>query len=89
ASLEMDWSVETGAGYDISPTSISRVGEDVLMPTDKGNLLSFAASDGRLLWVHKVSVALLNPLEAWVDGDEEYILVSSMDGTVALLKTDK
>ena len=89
ASLEMDWSVETGAGYDIAPTSISRVGEDVLMPTDKGNLLSFAASDGRLLWVHKVSVALLNPLEAWVDGDEEYILVSSMDGTVALLKTDK
>ncbi len=46
AALEMDWSVETGAGYDISPTSISRVREEVLMPTDKGNLLSLAASCG-------------------------------------------
>ena len=89
ASLEMDWSVETGAGYDISPTSISRVREEVLMPTDKGNLLSFAASDGRLLWMHKISVALLNPLEAWADGDGEYILVSSMDGTVTLLRINQ
>lgn len=89
ASLEMDWSVETGAGYDISPTSISRVGGEVLMPTDKGNLLSFDASDGKPLWVRKISAALVNPLEAWEKDGSIFILASTMDGTVTLLNINQ
>lgn len=89
ASLEMDWSVETGAGYDISPTSIERVGGEVLMPTDKGNLLSFDASDGKPLWVRKISAALVNPLEAWEKDGSIFILASTMDGTVTLLNINQ
>ena len=89
ASLEMDWSVETGGWYDISPTSIVRVGNEVLMPTDKGNLFSFDASDGRPLWTYKMSVALINPFEAWEKGAVKFILASSMDGTVTLLKINR
>lgn len=88
-SLEMDWSVETGAGYDISPTSITRVGGEVLMPTDKGNLLSFDASDGKPLWVRKISAALVNPLEAWEKDGSIFILASTMDGIVTLLNINQ
>lgn len=89
ASLEMDWSEETGAGYDISPTSIARVGGEVLMPTDKGNLLSFDASDGKPLWARKISAALVNPLEAWEKDGSIFILASTMDGTVTLLNINQ
>ncbi len=35
ASLEVDWCAETGAGYEISPTSIVRIGNEVIMPTER------------------------------------------------------
>ena len=59
------------------------------MPTDKGNLLSFDASDGKPLWVRKISAALVNPLEAWEKDGSIFILASTMDGTVTLLNINQ
>lgn len=86
ATLEKDWCAETGAGYEISPTSIVRIGDEVIMPTDKGNILAFSAEDGSHLWTRKISIALVNPMEVWNEGGHTYILASTMDGTVTLLR---
>ncbi|MGN0198869.1 MAG: PQQ-binding-like beta-propeller repeat protein, partial [Candidatus Cryptobacteroides sp.] len=86
-SLETLWKSETGTGYDISPTSIAAVGYEVIMPTDKGNLAGFRASDGKRLWAFKVADALVNPMEVWeIPGGGYRMLVSTMDGAVALLE---
>jgi outer membrane protein assembly factor BamB len=79
------WNVATGAGYDISPTSIEEIDGIVLMPTDKGNLLAYSAKDGSLLWEHKISIGLVNPLKVLAKGSKMFILASTMDGTVSLL----
>ena len=85
-SLEIDWQTETGAGYEISPTSIIRIGDEVIMPTDKGNIIGFSAKDGSWLWARKISIALVNPMEVWAEGGSTFILASTMDGTVTLLR---
>jgi len=87
-TIELDWQVETGTGYDISPTSIMQdpsVG--IIMPTDKGNLVCFD-KDGNRLWAHKISIGLVNPFEVWTENGRTRILASTMDGTVTLLETN-
>ncbi|MBQ6286197.1 MAG: PQQ-binding-like beta-propeller repeat protein [Bacteroidales bacterium] len=86
-TLDVEWKVETGTGYDISPTSISRIGNEVLMPTDKGNIVSFSAKDGSRLWARKISNALVNPMEVWNTHEGHFILASTMDGAVTLIKS--
>ncbi len=86
ATLGTDWRTETGAGYEISPTPIVRIGDEVIMPTDKGNIIGFNALDGSRLWTRKISVSLVNPLRVWTEGSGIRILASTMDGTVTLLR---
>ncbi|MCQ2119381.1 MAG: PQQ-binding-like beta-propeller repeat protein [Bacteroidales bacterium] len=86
SSLSVSWKSETGAGYEISPTCISAVGADVLMPTDKGNIVCFNAQDGSRLWAYKIAEALVNPMTVWEGKNGScYILASTMDGAVTLL----
>jgi outer membrane protein assembly factor BamB len=85
ADASAKWAVETTAGYEISPTALVEKDGVVLMPTDKGNLLAFSASDGSLLWKHKLSIAMVNPLLVWTDQGHLLILASTMDGTITLL----
>lgn len=86
ATLGVNWQTQTGAGYEISPTPIERIGDEVIMPTDKGNIIGFSAVDGSRLWVRKVSIALVNPMKVWSEKGSVYILASTMDGTVTLLR---
>lgn len=86
ATLGVNWQTQTGAGYEISPTPIERIGDEVIMPTDKGNIIGFSAVDGSRLWARKVSVALVNPMKVWSEKGSVYILASTMDGTVTLLR---
>lgn len=86
ATLGVNWQTQTGAGYEISPTPIERIGDEVIMPTDKGNIIGFSAVDGSRLWARKVSIALVNPMKVWSEKGSVYILASTMDGTVTLLR---
>ena len=86
ATLGVNWQTQTGASYEISPTPIERIGDEVIMPTDKGNIIGFSAVDGSRLWARKVSIALVNPMEVWSEKGSVYILASTMDGTVTLLR---
>ena len=80
------WRVANGMHYEIGPTQIVELGGMVVTASDKGNLHAFSLADGAPLWVHKISVALVNPLQIWKKGRDIYILASSMDGVVTLLK---
>ena len=82
------WRVEDRSGYEIAPTPIVEKNGMVILPTDKGNLLTLSAADGSFLWAHKYSVALVNPLEVWEENGKVFILASTMDGTVTLSQVD-
>lgn len=72
-----------GMGYEIAPTPCACAGDNVFMPTDKGNLYCLNAADGSVKWIHKISVALINNI---VPVGEDKLLVSTMDGVVTLLQ---
>ena len=76
------WNVEDRTGYEIGPTPIVEKNGIVLLPTDKGNLLALSLEDGRFLWAHKYSIALVNPLQVWNEGGVMHVLASTMDGVV-------
>ncbi|MBO6169099.1 MAG: PQQ-binding-like beta-propeller repeat protein [Bacteroidales bacterium] len=80
------WKVPNGTHYEIGPTPLVESGGMVLTPTDKGNLFALSLQDGSLQWIHKISVALINPLEVWTRCGRTYILASAMDGNVTLLE---
>lgn len=84
------WETNTGFGYEIAPTPITSVKEGgkngeglIFVPTDKGNIIALNAADGSIAWKHKLSFALINYVQPV---GENNILVSTMDGVVALLK---
>lgn len=83
---ELLWRVPNGTHYEIGPTPLVETGGSVLTPTDKGNLFCLSLEDGSLKWIHKISVALINPLEVWEERGQTYILASAMDGVVTLLR---
>lgn len=82
----LKWDVENTMGYEISPTPIVESGNLVLVPSDKGNLFALDKRDGHIEWIHKSSIALINPIQTWINKDTYYILLSTMDGKVELLK---
>ena len=84
------WAANAEFGYEIAPTPITvaagegTYGSDlVFVPTDKGNIVALDGSDGSIVWKHKLSYALINYIQP-LEGRK--ILVSTMDGIVALLK---
>ena len=84
------WRVENQSGYEISPTPIVEASGMVITPTDKGNIFALSAADGSLLWYHKLSLALVNPMEVWTDADGSLrLLASTMDGVVSLMEITK
>ena len=80
------WRVPNGMHYEIGPTQIVELGGMVVTASDKGNIHACSLADGRPLWTHKISVALVNPMQIWKRGQDCYILASSMDGIVTLLR---
>ena len=80
------WRVPNGMRYEIGPTALVEIGGMVLTPSDKGNLFALSLEDGSLQWIHKISLALINPLEVWEEEGSVCILASTMDGVVTLLK---
>jgi outer membrane protein assembly factor BamB len=79
------WEAVDSTGYDISPTALTEIAGTLLIPTDKGNIIALDSSNGKFLWAHKISTALVNPLTAWREKDRIMILCSTMDGTIELL----
>ena len=77
------WESHTGYGYEIAPSPITSAYGLVFIPTDKGNIFALNALDGTVAWSYRFSIALINYIRPI--GNNQ-LLVTSMDGKVALLQ---
>lgn len=85
AEMVKRWEVRPGFGYEIAPTpcACSADGKLLFVPTDKGNLFCLNTADGKTVWKHKISVALINSIVP-LPGNQ--LLIATMDGVVTLLQ---
>ena len=84
-SPEKIWEKENMTGYEIAPTALVEKDGVLFIPTCKGNLIAMSSETGDVLWAHKLSIALINPLQVWREGKDFRILATAMDGRVTLL----
>ena len=77
------WQSHTGYGYEIAPSPITAAYGLVFIPTDKGNIFALNATDGTVAWQYNFSIALINYI---LPIGSHQLLVTSMDGKVALLE---
>ncbi|MFA6334609.1 MAG: PQQ-binding-like beta-propeller repeat protein [Bacteroidales bacterium] len=77
------WRSFTGYGYEIAPSPVTTADDLVFIPTDKGNIFALNAKDGTVVWKYNLSIALINYIQPI---GKRGLLVSSMDGKVAILK---
>lgn len=83
------WRSFTGYGYEIAPSPITTANGLVFIPTDKGNIFALNAKDGSVAWKYNFSIALINyiqPIGKNQTVGKRQLLVSSMDGKVAILE---
>jgi len=85
SSPEKIWEKENMTGYEIAPTALVEKDGVLLIPTCKGSLVAMDSASGDFLWAHKLSLALVNPLQVWNKGKNMMVLATTMDGTVTLL----
>lgn len=80
--MDLAWSADIGMGYEISPSPIVERDGIIYIPSDDGRIFAVDKKDHEVLWIHKISNALVNfiyPL------DNHEILASTMDGKVVRL----
>lgn len=77
------WESHAGFGYEIAPSPLTNAYGLVFVPTDKGNIFALREGDGSVAWQYRFSGALINYVRPI--GDRR-VLVTSMDGRVAILK---
>jgi outer membrane protein assembly factor BamB/predicted MPP superfamily phosphohydrolase len=81
--MEVKWQGQRNIGYDISPSLIEEHGGLVFALTNSGNIYTFNRNDGSLVWIHKLSNCLVNPL-SFLNGNQ--LIGTTMDGKIACLK---
>lgn len=86
------WESHTGYGYEIAPSPMTTANGLIFVPTDKGNIFALNAADGSVAWQYRFSIALINYIrpitynqKATAQPNNRLLLVTSMDGKVALL----
>ncbi len=82
---KLNWDAPNYSGYEIAPTALVECGGTLFIPTDKGNILALDSNTGEFVWAHKISVALVNPMQIWKEGNRIKVLAATMDGVVTLL----
>lgn len=82
----LSWNVDNGMGYEIAPSALVETGGTLIIPSDKGNIVALDSKDGSYKWAHKISVGLVNPVQVWTKGAKTFILASTGDGKIVLLK---
>ena len=70
-------------GYDIAPSMLQSIAGRVFFGTKNGLIIAFDEISGTLHWKHKFGNTLINTVTP-LDGNR--LLISNMDGQVALLK---
>jgi outer membrane protein assembly factor BamB/predicted MPP superfamily phosphohydrolase len=82
-TMQITWRVKADLGYELAPTAIVEHQNIVFIPSDDGMVTAAAREDGKILWKHKVSNALVTNI---LPVNAKEIIVTSMDGKITCLK---
>ncbi|MBO9728245.1 MAG: PQQ-binding-like beta-propeller repeat protein [Chitinophaga sp.] len=82
-SMQVSWQSPLEMGYELDPAAPVQQGSVIYVPTHSGVVYAVNTSDHSLLWKYKLSNCLVN---AVLPVDNQQVLVSTMDGKLALLR---
>lgn len=84
--MKITWQSNTKLSYDIAPTAITEFKNIVYVPSNSGIVTAVNRDDGSILWKHKISNALITSI---TPVSKRNVLVTTMDGRIATLRTKK
>lgn len=82
-SLQLLWQSPVEMGYELDPAAPVEQDQVIYVPTHSGVVYAINAKDHSLLWKFKLSNCLVN---AVLPAGDKQVLVSTMDGKLALLR---
>ncbi len=81
--FEIEWALHCDFGYDIGPSPTIEKDGIVYIPSDKGVIYAVDKREPKVLWVHKISNALVNNVFPIKEKD---IISTTMDGLVVRIR---
>jgi outer membrane protein assembly factor BamB len=83
-TMEVTWKAKHNMhGYDICPSPIVEHDGIVFALSDIGSIYAFKREDGSLLWIHKLSNSLVNPISFL---SNHQLIATTMDGNITCLQ---
>ncbi|MCC8424588.1 PQQ-binding-like beta-propeller repeat protein [Mucilaginibacter sp. UR6-11] len=82
-NMDVKWKAGRNIGYDISPSMVEEHDGLVFALSDSGSIYSFKRNDGSLVWIHKLTNCLVNPLGF---SNDHKLIATTMDGNISCLK---
>jgi outer membrane protein assembly factor BamB len=80
------WKLNVGYGYEHTPSDLIEKDGKVFLGTKNSVVYAIDPKNQKTLWGHKIDNSMINTVNV-IDGNT--VLVSTMDGKVALLKNMK
>jgi len=77
------WKYNAGFGYEHTPSDLIEKNGKLFFGTKNGTIYCISPKEEKTLWIHKVDNSMVNTFKVI---DEKTLLISTMDGKVALLK---
>lgn len=81
--MDVKWKANTDLNYEIAPTAIIESNGIVYVPSNSGVVAAVNRKDGKVIWKHKISNALVTNI---LPLDKKHVIVTTMDGKVTCLK---
>mgnify|MGYP003574970719 CR=1 FL=1 len=79
----IEWRYNAGYGYEHTPSDLIEKNGKLFFGTKNGTVYCMDPSERKTLWAHKIDNSMVNTFNVI---DDKTLLVSTMDGKVALLK---
>lgn len=81
-SMEIAWTSALQLPYELTPSAIATNGREVFVPSHSGLLSALDTQSGEVVWQHKISNGMLNPI---LPLGRRQVVASTMDGKIVKL----
>jgi len=81
-TMQLDWKAKLQLPYELAPSAIVESRGVIYVPTHSGLACAIDRKTGNVLWQHKISNSLMNPV---MPLEKNQVVVSTMDGKIACL----
>lgn len=80
--MQVEWKSSLKLPYELAPTAIIEDHDMIFVPSNTGLLSTIDRRSGKIIWQHKVSNCLVNPI---LPVKKSSVIVSTMDGRIVNL----